>query len=459
MKGSTSAHQGHHEARSHDEMLREMRRPWLWTNATVMLVGLWLATSPATFGYQSAAMTWSDVISGIALFAFAGLAFIPRFDFAGRWMVAFVGLWLQVAPLAFWAPTPAAYLNDTFAGALVITLSILVPMMPGMAHHMAMMQPGPEIPPGWTYNPSSWHQRAPLIALAFLGWLISRYLAAFQLGYITTVWEPFFGEGTVRVLTSEVSQMWPISDAGLGALAYTIEMLMAWMGGKARWRTMPWMVMFFFILVVPLGITHIVLVILQPVVVGHWCTLCLAAASMMLVMIPLTIDEVVAMGQFLRERVSKGKPFWLTFWVGDTMEGGGPDRRTRAYGAPLVRLAPAGVWGVSIPWTLAASAAAGLWLMFAPDVFGTTGRAADSDHLVGALLLTIAVIATAEVIRAVRYVNVLLGAWVIAAPWLLGGMPGDARWAAVIAGAAIVLLALPRGTVRERYAGWDRYIV
>jgi hypothetical protein len=459
MRGSTSAHQGHHEARSHDEMLREMRRPWLWTNATVMLVGLWLATSPATFGYQSAAMTWSDVISGIALFAFAGLAFIPRFDFAGRWMVAFVGLWLQVAPLAFWAPTPAAYLNDTFAGALVIALSILVPMMPGMAHHMAMMQPGPEIPPGWTYNPSSWHQRAPLIGLAFAGWLISRYLAAYQLGYITTVWEPFFGEGTVRVLRSEVSRMWPISDAGLGAFAYTIELLMAWMGGKARWRTMPWMVTFFFILVVPLGLTHIVLVILQPVVVGHWCTLCLAAASMMLVMIPLTIDEVVAMGQFLRERVSKGKSFWWTFWVGDTMEGGGPDRRTSVYGAPFVELVPAGVWGVSVPWTLAASAAAGLWLMFAPDMFGTTGRAADSDHLVGALVVTIAVIATGEVIRAVRYVNVLLGAWVIAAPWLLGGMPGDARWAAVIAGAAIVALALPRGTVRERYAGWDRYIV
>lgn len=454
-----SSHQGHEDSRSHDEMLREMRRPWLWTNATVMLVGLWLATSPATFGYRSAAMTWSDVISGIALFAFAGLACIPRFDFAGRWMVAFVGLWLQVAPLVFWAPTAAAYLNDTFAGALVITLSILVPMMPGMAHHMAMMQPGPEIPPGWTYNPSSWHQRAPLIALAFLGWLISRYLAAFQLGYITTVWEPFFGEGTVRVLTSEISRAWPISDAGLGALAYTIEMLMAWMGGKARWRTMPWMVLFFFILVVPLGITSIVLVILQPIAVGYWCTLCLVTAALMLVMIPLAVDEVVAMGQFLRERVSKGKSFWWTFWVGDTMEGGGPDRRTSVYGAPLVELAPAGVWGVSVPWTLAASAAAGVWLMFAPDVFGTTGRAADSDHLVGALVVTIAVIATAEVIRAVRYVNVLLGAWVVAAPWLLEGMAGDARWAAVIAGAAIVALSLPRGTVRERYAAWDGWIV
>jgi hypothetical protein len=56
------------------------------------------------------------------------------------------------------------------------------------------------VPPGWTYNPSSWLQRAPLIATGFLGWFISRYLAAVQLGYTAAAWEPFFGEGTARVL-------------------------------------------------------------------------------------------------------------------------------------------------------------------------------------------------------------------------------------------------------------------
>jgi hypothetical protein len=115
-----------------------------------------------------------------------------------------------------------------------------------MAHHMEMKKPGPLIPPGWTYNPSSWHERAPMIGLAFIGLLASRYLAAFQLGYITTVWDPFFGHGTVNVLHSDVSKAFPISDAGLGAAAYTFEMLMGWMGGKERWRSMPWMVTFFF---------------------------------------------------------------------------------------------------------------------------------------------------------------------------------------------------------------------
>ena len=132
----------------HDAMVREMRAPWLWTNATIVALGLWLISSPWTFGYQSAAMTWSDAVSGALLATLAAAAVIPRLDFYGRWGVALVGAWLQFAPLVFWAPTPAAYLNDTIVGALAITLSILVPMMPGMAHHMAMQQPGPEIPPG-----------------------------------------------------------------------------------------------------------------------------------------------------------------------------------------------------------------------------------------------------------------------------------------------------------------------
>jgi hypothetical protein len=441
-----------------EAMVREMRAPWLWTNVTVILLGLWLVSSPWTFGYASAALAWSDVASGGLLAFLAAVALVPRYDFYGRWGVALVGTWLQFAPLIFWAPTAAGYLTDTLIGAVAITLSILVPMMPGMAHHMAMQQPGPEIPPGWTYNPSTWHQRAPMIGLAFVGWLLSRYLAAYQLGYIDHAWDPFFGDQTVRVLNSEVSKMWPISDAGLGAAAYTFEFLMAWMGGKTRWRTMPWMVTFFFILVVPLGLTHVVLVILQPVVVGAWCTVCLAAAAVMLVMIPFTIDEVVAMGQFMAERVRAGKPFWWTFFVGDTTEGGKADQRTPAYGSALRAQLPASAWGVTVPLTLALSTALGIWLLFAPAVLGTTGAVADSDRLVGALVVTVAVVSTAEVVRAFRWLNVLAALWIVIAPWLLAGPPAAARWNGLACGLLLFVSTLPRGAVREKYARWNRWI-
>ena len=100
---------GHEEMQSGDhlEMTRKMREKWLWTNFTIMLLGLWLVSSPFTFGYTSPAMKWSDVASGLVLAFFAGLALWPRFDFIGRWSVSLVGIWLQFAPLIFWAKSPA----------------------------------------------------------------------------------------------------------------------------------------------------------------------------------------------------------------------------------------------------------------------------------------------------------------------------------------------------------------
>lgn len=458
--GMQQGHQAMSGMGDHTQMIIEMRAPWLWTNFTLMSLGLWLVSSPFTFGYSSGPMMASDVVSGILLVLFAGLALFPRWDFIGRWSVAIVGTWLQFAPLIFWAPSPAAMVNDTLIGALAIALSILIPMMPGMAHHMEAMKPGPEIPPGWTYNPSSWHQRAPMIALGTIGWFISRYLAAYQFHYIPDAWDPFFGDSTVKVLTSKVSQMWPISDAGLGATAYTLEVLMAWMGGTTRWRTMPWMVTLFFIVVVPLGLTHIILVILQPIAVGHWCTLCLAAASLMLIMIPLAVDEVFAMAQFLKRSVQQGRPLWRTFWVGGTLEGEeNTDTRTPAYGAPVSQMWAPIVWGVSVPWTLLVSALLGLWIMFAPSVFGTQAAVADGDHVVGALVVTTSVIVMAEVIRAGRFFNVLLGLWIALAPWILSGATSAAKWNDVVVGLLIAVLALPRGPIRERYAAWDRLIV
>ncbi len=312
--------------------------------------------------------------------------------------------------LNFWSPDASGYTNDSLIGSLVIAFSVLVPMMPGKAHHMMMMQPGPDLPRGWTYNPSTWQQRAPIIALAFVGFFCARYLAAFQLGYINRVWDPFFVDDTRRVLQSDVSRAWPISDAGLGALSYMLEGLSGFMGGVQRWRTMPWMVAMFGFLVVPLGVTSIVLVILQPLMVGAWCTLCLITAIAMLIMVPLAVDEVVAMFQFLAQAHREGKPMWRTFWIGGTLDDRGEDKRTPRLTAPVARALPAMTWGVNIPWTLLVSSAVGIWLMFAPSVFATQGRAADSDHLVGALVVTFAVIAMAEVTRAARLINILFGA-------------------------------------------------
>ena len=439
----------------HESMLVENHKKFLWTYYTNLLLGVWLLTSPVTFGYQSTGMTWSDIVSGGLVLGFGTLALFRRTWAA--WAVCFTGIWLLFAPLLLWAPSAAAYLNDTIIGGMLIALSILIPGMPGMGW---MDMPGPEIPPGWTYNPSTWLQRGPIIALAFVGFFIARYLAAYQLGHIPSAWDPFFGDSTQQVLTSKVSRAWPISDAGLGALSYLLEALSGYMGDSRRWRTMPWMVLMFALLVVPLGATSIILVILQPVSIGMWCTLCLVAAVAMLIMVPLAVDEVVAMGQFMVASSRAGKPFWRTFWKGGSIEGGGPDTRSPEFGSPAASaVGPSMVWGVSLPWTLAMSTALGMWLMVAPSALGTDAAIADSDHLVGALVVTFAVIAWAEVTRSLRWFNAVLGLWLIAAPWLLAGGTSMATFNDLVVGLLLVLTSLPRGTIRERYASWSRYII
>ena len=425
-----------------------------WPHFANMTLGLWLITSAFALGYRSTALQVSDVASGtlVILFAALSLAGRPFWKFWAPWVNSLIGLWLLFTPLAFWAPTAAAYANDTLIGALVVVFAILAPGMP-MAAGMSM-EPGPDVPPGWSYNPSSWPQRAPIIALALVGFFLSRQMTAFQLGHVASFTDPFFGIGTERVLTSDVSRAFPIPDAGLGAVAYMIEFLMGFMGDRRRWRTMPWMVTFFGILVVPLGVVSITLIILQPLAVGAWCTPCLIAAAAMLVMIPLTLDEVVAMCQFLVQARREGQPFWRTFWLGGTLR----DLPVTGPVRPDVVSATAMVWGVALPWTLLVSVGLGVWLVLTPSALGITGAAAHSDHLVGALIVTTAVIALADVGRATRFLNIVFGGWVIAAPWLLAGATSASTWSNAIAGAVVIVLSVPRGPVGERYGTWQRLI-
>jgi hypothetical protein len=437
----------------HQEMIAAHHLKNLWTYAANCILAFWLLTGPFFFDYKSSALALSDIVSGAAVLLFEILAFAPKREML-RWGTCFVGIWLLFAPLVFWSATPAVYLLDTLAGSLFIAFSVLIPGMPGMG---GMEMKGPDIPPGWNYNPSSWLQRAPMIALSLIGFLISRYLAAYQLGYISHPWDPFFGNGTATVLTSTVSKAWPISDAGFGALAYLLEALSGFMGDRTRWRTMPWMVLMFALLVVPLGVTSIVLVMMQPMVVHAWCGLCLIAAIAMLAMVPFALDEVVAMVQFLAAARRQGKDFWHIFWMGGTIENGGspdPDRTTFSFTRRYI----AGVQGVTLPWLLSAQIVIGTWLMAVPDVLRSTGAAANSDHLVGALILTIAAVAMAEVTRAARFLNTAIGLWMLAAPWLLGGFTPAAFWNELIAGALLIAVTLPKGQIFESYAGWDKYV-
>lgn len=421
----------------------------IWPQYAVISLGLWLLASPPTLGYGNASMTWSTVLTGLVLIALAGITIYRKSGYA-NYANGFVGLWLVFSPIALWAPTAAAYANNTLVGVMVITFSILVVMRSEMD--------GPTVPPGWSYNPSTRAQRAPLIALGIFGFFASWYMAAYQLEYISGVWDPLYGSGTEQILTSRVSAAFPVSDAGLGAVAYSVEALMGFMGDRRRWRTMPWMVAFFGVVVIPLGFMQVLLVIMQPIMVGTWCTLCLLSAFGMLWMIALTVDEVVAMGQYVVRLMRQGDSLWTAFWMGGTIsetESGVDETEARPIGDSPVSEP---FWGVSIPWSLLAAMALGVWVMLSPTIFGTSGIMADSSHLVGSLIVSFTVIATAEPARTIRFLNIPLAVWIIVAPWFVAGVPTIAAINASVAGALVLVLSIPRGPIADHYGGWERYV-
>lgn len=425
-----------------------------WVYYCIIVLGLWLIAGPPTFGYRVPAMAWSDIISGFILIGLSCLALKP-YKLWAQWGLVFLGIWLLVAPMIFEAAEETAFLSGFLIGTLVILLGIIVAGQPGIKLYTLE---GPNVPPGWSYNPSSWTQRIPVIFLAWIGFFVSRYMGAFQLGYIDVVWDPFFGEGTKQVLTSDVSRSFPVSDATLGAFAYIMDVLFGAAGGLDRWRTMPWVVIIFGILIIPLGVVSITLIILQPLVVGYWCTFCLTSAMISLIMIPFTIDEVLATTQLMAyQRREKNISYWTTFWFGGTIEGGKIKQKKEPY--PLLVQTFKEMYQDLLhkPWNLFVIMGIGIWIMAAPEVLGHSGTIADSSHLAGAIIVSFAVTSMSAVARTVRFIHILFGLWLIIAPWIFGA-PSTAIWNGVIAGVILILLAFPKGKVKGSRDGFDKYI-
>lgn len=181
-------------------------------------------------------------------------------------------------------------------------------------------------PPGWSLNPSAWSHRRPLAILAAVGLLIATYLALYQYRVFDTVWEPFFGQGSAVVLNSGISQMLPVSDATLGALAYAADLVFLLIGNERRWQRAPWIVILLGANVVMMAVVSVVLMILQPVAFGAWCTLCLCSAAISLTVVGPGLYECLAGLQVMRRAQLRGDSLWQAFLHGEEGETGRPLR-------------------------------------------------------------------------------------------------------------------------------------
>ena len=437
-----------------------------WPHFVNIALGSWLFTQPLLINVQEPMLRWSEMALGALLMVFATAALSQR-GTAARWVCAGIGTVVMAIPFLFHTANIAAYLSDTLVGALIFGFAVCTRPEPGPSALAALT--GPDIPPGWSYNPSAWTQRLPIIATALVGLFVARYLAAYQLGHIPNVWDPFFDgsvsdpqNGTEEVITSAVSKAFPVSDAALGGYTYLLEILTGLVGAKARWRTMPWLVVLFGLMIAPLGVTSIVFVIIQPIVIGTWSIVALIGAAAILIQIPYSLDELIATLQFVRRRVQAGRNGLAVFFRGDTDTlpagsggtGSVDDEFDQRPGAVLRNMIAG---GVNLPWNLALAALIGLALLFTRLWPGVEGNLAHAHHVIGSLVLTVVSIAAAEVARPARWLNLLLGAGLMASPFLFAG-DRNALLVSVVAGAALMALSIRRGPVRSHYGAWDRMI-
>lgn len=444
----------------YEKRRRKEHRGARWAQFANIGLGFWILTQPLILQVREPLLFWSEITLGAALIVFATLALSWRLTWA-RWASAAVGALLMAAPFVFWTGNPAAFLSDTLVGMLVFSLAVGARPEPGPSMVAAMDRTN--VPAGWSYNPSAWTQRLPILVLALIGLVVARYLTSYQLGHNDSVWEPFFpglpGEpgknGTEAIITSDVSAAFPIPDAALGGYTYALEIVTGIVGTRARWRTMPWLVFLFGMLIVPLSIVSISFVIIQPIVIGTWATLTLVAAAAMLIQIPYAVDELVATVQFVRRRVRHGQNWLRVFLFGDADSEGTRDDRDEFDRGPGTVMRDMLAGGVNLPWNLAAAGLLGGSLLFTRLTFGAAGSMAHADHVMGFVILTVISLAAAEIIRVTRLLLIPCGLVVVATPFLYEAEPVHTM-ANVLFGIAIAALAWRRGPIAERYGELPR---
>ena len=260
------------------------------------------------------------------------------------------------------------------------------------------------------------------------------------------------------MVTSSVSKAFPIADAGFGAVAYVLDILTGAIGDQRRWRTMPWLVLLFGLLIVPLGIVSVGFIVIQPTIISALRTLPRAGGDHGSYD-PYSVDEVFATAHLWRSKRAN-RSLWRTLIFGgpvlrgarsrtgpedaDQQDPPGVSQRRRDLSLDADRMHTDRRLPALHTPCLGRRAAA---LLQRPH------RGLPRDRHLGHGLGRGGT-ACSPPERPTRIVD--RG---IAIPGLDGGTT-VALMADVAAGLALAALSLPRGTrSREHYGGWDRYIL
>ncbi|WP_285057416.1 SPW repeat domain-containing protein [Pedobacter ginsengisoli] len=106
-------------------------------------------------------------------------------------------------------------------------------------------------------------------------------------------------------------------------------------------------------------------------------------------------------------------------------------------------------------WAQIINTLIGIWLTASPGIFNYKDSGADSNHIIGPVIATIAMVACWETTRGLRKLNIPLGLWVWAAPWILGYQDPFPIINDMACGILVITLAFVRGQIKGKYGeGW-----
>lgn len=103
-------------------------------------------------------------------------------------------------------------------------------------------------------------------------------------------------------------------------------------------------------------------------------------------------------------------------------------------------------------WIRLVNLSIGLWLMAAPAVLSYGPPAADFHRVVGPTAAAAAAVAMAQATRSLRWVNLLLGAMLVAGAWILDAEL-TARVNGVLSGLLMAVFAVPPGEFKHQLGG------
>ncbi len=104
-------------------------------------------------------------------------------------------------------------------------------------------------------------------------------------------------------------------------------------------------------------------------------------------------------------------------------------------------------------WARLVNAALGMWLMAAPMVLGYSAPAGPNDHIIGALVAAISIIAISEVTRSLRWVNSVFALWLVLAPWVLSYPHGWLIVHSSLIGIVMWFVTAVRGPIKQQFGG------